>query len=256
MATPNVAVVVGEGLPSGEQATAPIGIDNTQERVKLSSKAKFETLLNEIRGQLLQAQTSFDIWFNLQPQENEMLDTLNSFKGFFIPTLDAHLDRYFIKLGNVLDDNQKHKNAASFYRMLKMMRNDSSLAPGLDIDALQGRIEKGVAKRVKILRHTRAAHWQIGASTQDVYLNEIRDLLIELGSVFNDVHKVVYPQETWSFKVLESTDTQNVINCLQVHHALRPAAGIVAWTAVQDPGTPGRYFISSEALEKLRQTLQ
>ena len=57
----------GEGyLP--ENKRRPIGIDNTQERVKLSSKAKFETLLNEIRGQLLQAQTSFDIWFKLQPQ--------------------------------------------------------------------------------------------------------------------------------------------------------------------------------------------
>ena len=187
----------------------------------MSSKAKFETLLNEIRGQLLQAQTSFDIWFNLQAQDNDMLDILDSFKGFFIPTQDAHLDRYLIKIGNVLDDNQKHKNAASFYRLLKMMRDDPNLAHGLDIDALQGRIEKGVGKRVTILRHTRAAHWQIGARTQDVYLNEIRDLLTELESIFNDVHRAIYSKEIWSFQVAQSTDTQTVIDCLQVHHALR-----------------------------------
>ena len=62
----------------------------TNVRLKLSNKTEFEALLNEVRGQLLDAQISFDIWLGLSPmEENGILDIMNSFKGFFIPTQAA-----------------------------------------------------------------------------------------------------------------------------------------------------------------------
>jgi len=224
-------------------------------RLKLSYKTELTALLDEVRGQLLQAQISFDIWLGLSPMEdNDISDIVNSFKGFFIPTRAAHLDRFLIKVGNVLDS--RHKKAPSLHRLLQMLSEDPK-GRELNVAALQSRIDsqKGVATRVTRLRDKKAAHWEVGARPEDVYINEIRDLLTELEGIFNDIHRGAYPYETWSFRPRESSNTQTIMEFLQEYHALRPAVGIVARTAVRDPENPERYFISSDALEKLKQVL-
>ena len=56
-------------------------------------QSKFQELLNDVRVQLLEAQIAFDTWFTLLPTEdNDILDTLNGFKGFFLPVRAAHYE--------------------------------------------------------------------------------------------------------------------------------------------------------------------
>ena len=54
---------------------------------------EFKSLLNAVRLQLLDAQMHFDIWEELWPTQ-EKVDIINAYKGFFLPTRDAHLDRF------------------------------------------------------------------------------------------------------------------------------------------------------------------
>ena len=139
-----------------------------------------------------------------------------------------------------------------------MLSEYPKLAGEINVAALQSSIDsqKGVVKRVIRLRNKQAAHWEVGATPEDVYIDEVRDLLIELQGIFNDIHKGIYPGETWSFQVLESSDTQTIMESLRQYHALRPTVGILAWTAVPDPENPDRCFVSSDAVEKLKLALQ
>lgn len=180
-------------------------------------KEKCEALLEEIRRQLLQAQISLDIWLALLPMEsNDVMDTVNMFKGFFIPTRAAHLDRCLIKIGNTLD--KKHKKAASFYRLLSMLEQEPGIAPDLNLESVRKQLDgwSEVERKVMRLRDKTATHWEIGAAPEPVYIEEIRQLLISLEEVFNIIHKAIVPKESWSFQLLESEDTSGTYTAWKV----------------------------------------
>lgn len=118
---------------------------------------EFESLLDEVRKQLLDAQIHFDIWEQLWPTE-ENVHIINVYRGFFQPTRIAHLDRFFIKASNVMSNDP---TSPSFYRVLNMIRKDVNLAPGIELRALRNRLkkQKNLIERIRQYRNKRAAHW-------------------------------------------------------------------------------------------------
>ena len=78
---------------------------------------EFKSLLGTIRALILEANTSLDIWEQLHPTE-DVVNVFNAYRGFFRPTREAHLDRFFIKTAIVVSEQP---NAASLYRLLHII---------------------------------------------------------------------------------------------------------------------------------------
>lgn len=223
----------------------------------MAEQTKFEILLDNIRIQLLEAQISFDIFLALSgPEDDAVSGTVGSYIGFFEPTRAALRDRILIKVANVTET--KRKKAPSVYSLIKMLETDPLLAPLLDTADLRTRMEnlKIVAGKVRRLRDKTAAHLELGANPEDVYIHEIRDMLVGLETVFNATYKALHPGETWSFTPVQSSDTKNLLDSLHRYHKCNAPARLVAWTAVQDPNNPEQYIIAADRLERLRQSVQ
>lgn len=146
----------------------------------------FKKLIEEARQQLLAAQAHLDIWEALHPTE-QVVDVLNLYKGFFIPTRDAHRDRFFIKTHNVTDTD---KRAPSFHRILRMIRGYPDLAPDVDLRDPSARLRKqrDVLSRIGTFRDKRVAHWDSDPPASSILLGECRKLLEELEDMFNVIH--------------------------------------------------------------------
>jgi hypothetical protein len=176
--------------------------------------AEFRSLLEEIRKQLLDACIHFDIWEQLWPTK-EAVSVINQYRGFFLPTRDAHLDRFFIKVCNVLSNKP---NSPSFYRILGILSKNPQLAPTANARELINRIKrhKSVLRGIEQYRNTRAAHWDIDIQKQrkPVLFGDCKRMLEELQSVFNQISRA-HSQNVWSFKPLEHSNTKSLLNTLK-----------------------------------------
>ena len=188
----------------------PTTMDEESEQTQIS---EFKSLLEELRKQLLDAQIHFDIWEKLWPTE-ENVDVINSYKGFFLPTRNAHLDRFFIKLSNTVDADPR---SPSFYRVLKMLATKADLAPTIDVRSLRNRLKKlkDLLRRINQYRNKRAAHWDTDAIELDsVHVGESRSLLEELESIYNEINSA-HNGNVWSFKISQYRDTDRLLNELR-----------------------------------------
>jgi hypothetical protein len=178
-------------------------------------KAEFENLLEELRKQLLDACVHFDIWEQLWPTE-EAVDVINQYKGFFIPTRNAHLDRFFIKVCNILSNDSK---SPSFYRILSMIGKNPSLALGIDARAVKNRLNKhkNVLEGIKQYRDTKAAHWDTNISDprKPVLFGESKKLLKDLQDIFNEISSA-NSRNVWSFSYSQQGDTYGLLNTLNL----------------------------------------
>jgi len=176
---------------------------------------ELELLLDEVRKQLLDAQIHFDIWEQLWPTE-ENARVLNAFRGFFTPTRNAHLDRFFIKVSNVVSNDP---TSPSFYRLINMLSVAPSLAPGIDIRSLRSRLkkEKGLLARIWRYRNRRAAHWDMDVSEPlvPVQLGESRQMLMELEELFNEINRAHAIGHGWMFQPVERSDTRSLLSSLR-----------------------------------------
>lgn len=176
---------------------------------------EFKLLLDEVRKQLLDGQIHFDIWEQLWPTE-ENVHVLNAFRGFFLPTRNAHLDRFFIKVSNVVSNRA---TSPSFYRLLNMLSVAPSLAPGIDIRALRSRLkkQKGLLERIRRYRNKRAAHWDMDVSEPlgPVQLGESRQMLRELEELFNEINRAHTIRQVWIFQPVERNDTRRLLSSLR-----------------------------------------
>lgn len=120
-------------------------------------KTHFKLLLEDLKQQLLSAQSSLDILKGLVTDPG-VVDVLNEYRGFFTPTIYAHRDLLFIKLFNAMDSDRRDP---SLYRILKMVEQHTDLGPGLDILVLRNRLKKhkDIIRKIEDFRKTRAAHW-------------------------------------------------------------------------------------------------
>jgi hypothetical protein len=176
---------------------------------------QFELLLEEVRRQLLEAHTHFDIWEQLLPTK-EKVDVIEAYRGFFLPSLNAHIDRFYIKVSNVVSSDSRQP---SLYRLLKMLTCNPALAPGIDVRNLRTRLgrQKGLLKRIDDYRDRRAAHWDMDNSEplDPGQVSEIQHLLREMGGIFNEIHRAHTGHEVWSFRLMEHGDTSRMLSKLR-----------------------------------------
>ncbi len=99
--------------------------------------AELKYLLEELRKQLLEASMHFEIWEGLWPT-TQVVDVINRYKGFFLPTRNAHIDRFYIKACNVVSNKSSQP---SFYRVFSMLNKNANLVPGLDVRSLKKRLK-------------------------------------------------------------------------------------------------------------------
>ena len=179
---------------------------------------EFESLLEELRKQLLEASIHFDIWEQFWPTK-EVVNEISRYKGFFLPTRNAHLDRFFIKICNILSNDFK---SPSFYRIFSMLDNNSSLATGLDVRSLKRRLKnhRKVLEAIEQHRNTRGAHWdvKIQAQRKPVLFGDCKRMLEELQDIFNEIYKSHIGNELWSFELLEHNDASYLLQSLKIKH--------------------------------------
>ena len=174
---------------------------------------EFESLLEELRKQLLDACIHFEIWEQLWPTE-QVVDVINRYKGFFLPSRNAHVDRFYIKVCNVVSNRLSQP---SFYRVFSMLNENATLAPGLDVRALkkQLRSHKNTLSAIRHYRNTRVAHWDtnIQAQQKPILLGDCKRMLEELQQMFNEISGAS-TRNAWSFKVSQHGDTNALMNHL------------------------------------------
>ncbi|MBI4181076.1 MAG: hypothetical protein HY528_04020 [Chloroflexi bacterium] len=182
----------------------------------VTQATEFRSLLEELRKQLLDACIHFDIWEELWPTV-EVVGTINRFKGFFLPTRNAHLSQFFIKVCNVVSNDPK---SPSLYRVLKMLDNNQQLAPGINTRSLHKRLRqyRKVLEGISDYRNTKAAHWDTQQMEQrkPVLFGDAKQMLKELQDIFNEIHKAHVPGNLYAFKTLQASDTSHLLEVLKV----------------------------------------
>lgn len=186
-------------------------MDEESEQTQIN---EFKSLLEELRRQILDAHIHFDIWEKLWPTK-ENVDVLNSYRGFFLPTRNAHRDLFFIKVSNAVADDPR---SPSFYRVLNMVTAKDDLALTIDVRSLKNRLKKlkGLLNRINRYRNKRVAHWDTDAIKLDsVLVGESRALLEELEDIYNEINHA-YNGNVWSFKIWQYGDTVRLLNDLRL----------------------------------------
>jgi hypothetical protein len=173
----------------------------------------FGYLLEELRKQLLDASIHFEIWEGLWPT-TKVVDVINRYKGFFLPTRNAHIDRFYIKVCNVVSSKPSQP---SFYRIFSMLNENAKLAPGLDVRSLKKRLKshKRTLIAIEQYRNTKAAHWdvELQAERKPVLFGECKRMLKELQNIFNEISGAV-TKNVWSFRPIQHGDTNALLNHL------------------------------------------
>lgn len=175
---------------------------------------EFRSLLEELRKQLLDASIHFDIWEALWPTE-KVAGVLDKYRGFFLPTRNAHLSAFFIKVCNIVSNDPK---SPSFYRVLSMLNKDGALAPNVDVMLIKQRLNghKPTLKAIKRYRDTRAAHWDTTnheAERKPVLFGDSRRMLTELQDIFNEICGAV-TRNHWSFELSPRGDSELLLKHL------------------------------------------
>lgn len=141
---------------------------------------------------------------------------MNQYRGFFVPTRNAYLSQFFIKVCNVLSSDRK---APSFYRVFRMLENGTYLAPNIDVRVLRNRLKKygEVLKAIEQYRNTRAAHWDTGISEpqKPVLFGDCGRMLEDLQNVFNEISSAHTGGQIWAFKTMQHNDTSRLLEALQ-----------------------------------------
>jgi hypothetical protein len=185
---------------------------NTQDE---EQAAEFKSLLEELRQQLLAACVHFDIWVQLFPTA-QVVDAINQYRGFFQPTRQAHLDQLFVKVSNVVSNDPR---SPSFYRIFKMLDNNTALASGVNVQSLRKRLKqhKEVLKRIKEYRNKRGAHWdtQERAQRKPVLFGDSKRMLKELQDIFNEISGA-HSGNVWSFEYSQQSNTTSLLNVLKL----------------------------------------
>lgn len=175
---------------------------------------QFMSVLEEVRQQLLEAQIHFDIWQELLPTER-VIEVINRYRGFILPTRKAHLDSFFIKVSNVIDNDPR---APSFYKLFKMLDNNQSLAPSIDIKTLRRQLKqhKEVLRAIKDYRNSKSAHADTQEKTErkPVLFGKSKRMLKELQDIFNNISGA-HSQNIWSFSPIPQNNTSILLDKLK-----------------------------------------
>ena len=176
------------------------------------NEARFKEVYEILRSQLLEASVSFDIFEKIWPTE-KVVDILNQYIGFFQPTRLAHLDRFIIKISNVLDNKQ---SSPSFYNIINNINKFPDLAPGLNVHKIKRRIRshREALEEIKDYRNKRAAHWDTTViQPKPVIYGKSKKLLKELINIYNEISSS-HSHNQWSFSYSQHRDTEALLERL------------------------------------------
>ncbi len=177
--------------------------------------------LERVRTQLTWAQTHFNIWRDLGTKSPERTDPLNSFNGFFVPTRYAHARAFYLTVANTTDTKYR---GSSFYGVLKLLRENPALIPGLDFQAVGKRLKalRKAINNVHWIRDTRFAHADIQPADVKVTTKEFSDLLEELQDIFNLLYGKVERAQAL-FEIPQRDHTEQVLWALEEYERMRKA---------------------------------
>jgi len=182
-----------------------------------NEQEEFENVLEILQKQLLDASVHFDIWERLWPTE-QVVDIINQYKGFFLPTRDAHLDRFILKVSDILSNDQK---SPSFYRVLGMISKNSDLAPDINVREIKNRLKnhRAVLEGIKDFRNKRIAHWDTTTpKTKSVLYGDSKRLLKELKGIFNEI-SASHSGNIFSFRYSQQGNTDSLLEALKKKRA-------------------------------------
>lgn len=175
--------------------------------------AELQSLLEELRKQLLEASMHFDIWEELWPT-TQVVDVINRYKGFFLPTRNAHIDRFYIKVCNVVS---KKSSQPSFYHVFSLLNKNANLVPGLDVRSLKKRLKSHnkTLSAIEQYRNKKGAHWDIDipAQRKPILFGDCKRMLKEMQEIFNEISGAA-TKNLWSFKPIQHGDTNALLNHL------------------------------------------
>jgi hypothetical protein len=186
----------------------------TETKLK-NEQEEFENVFEILRKQLLAASVNLYIWEQLFPTE-KVVDIINQYKGFFLPTRAAHLDGLILKVSDI---RSTKPNAPSFYRILNMIGINSNLAPDINVREIKKRLRKHkkVVEAIRDYRDKRVAHWDTSFEDEEVskpLLLGTKKMLGELEDIFNEI-SASHSSNTWAFRYAQQGDTTSLLEALR-----------------------------------------
>jgi hypothetical protein len=168
-------------------------------------------LLESIKKQLLAAQAAFDIWEQLWPTQDQV-SILNAYRGFFVPARDAFLDRFFIRVSNVIGNDIR---SPSFYLLFRLISEDNTNPQNIDIFSLRRKLRKHkrLVNRILVHRHTVVAHADIKKADRRsiVQYGEAKSLLVDLQEIFNHINSIYNAGNIWHFHYQQHKDASRLL---------------------------------------------
>jgi AbiU2 len=190
----------------------------TERKVK-NQQEEFENVFEILRKQLLAASVDLYIWEQLWPSE-KVVDIINQYKGFFLPTRAAHVDGLILKVSDILSHDS---NVASFYRIFHMLEINSNLAPDINVREMKKslRKHKEVLEAIKSYRNKRVAHWdtRVEKLEKQMLLGPTKEMLKELDGIYNKI-SASHSGGEYVFRYVEQGDTNNLLEALRKKEAL------------------------------------
>ncbi|MFQ5873797.1 MAG: hypothetical protein ACE5JL_08340 [Dehalococcoidia bacterium] len=182
--------------------------------VEQTDKAAFDSTLEQLRINLLLAHSHLEILRALYAKPGNHT-TMARYRGFFLPTLDAHFNQFCIRTSITVD---RKYDDASFYKAFRIIENRPELAPGIDVNGLIRRVakQKPLLKKIIRFRHTLAAHWKTGATVPRSFpaLQDCSALLEELESIFKQIQGA-YNGNPTEFKLGQAENTLTLLETIE-----------------------------------------
>ena len=172
-----------------------------------------------LRKLLLDAHSHFYIFEQTWPTK-KVVEIISYYKGFFVPTRSAHLDRLINKVSEICSNKP---SAPSFYRILNMIGSNPNLSPDIDAHEIKKRlrIHKKALVEMKYYRDKRAAHWDTSVENEAVgkpLLMDTKLMLKELETIFNKISSS-HSKSVWSFRYTQQKDINSLLDALKEKRA-------------------------------------
>ena len=221
----------------------------------MANDTNFGAALGELRERLQWAIDSLEILRVLLPLvpdriEKRVEKIVDSYSGFFEPTIQAHINQIFVLI-TVVTEKRGGPNE-SLNNLLEEMDRHPELAPDLQTPDLRQKLEgvKEVVGRIHRRRHNSIAHLNIKAENRTVFLDEVYSLLQTLKDILDEIY-CAHTGKIWNFSAWHTRDARRLVEELWEYRILEPIADRIFQSATQDKVDPSRYYIPSELFEEI-----
>ena len=203
------------------------------------NRKEFARQLNELQREIFRAILSYEV--RLASWETpEVIDTLNRYRGFFVPVRNALHGTMLMGFAKVFDQDTRTTSLRNLLKVAKEYAGE--LVPNMtrdDIEQLEERLSQhdAVLKAIKRLRDQHLAHLDAKPEPSLPLIKRDVDQLIKtLKDVFNELsrghNKSVY---SWSYQAKRSTwDTSEILRILSEDADRRKAEADAIIKAVEN----------------------